>query len=186
MRSIVIATLLLLVPAVLLGGQTMGVYFTYVPNQMYYSPAPFEPMTAYVYGHALNCFTSGIEFGIQLPPGIIMTGWSVPEGSLTIGDPLAGLAVTYFPPLNGFDPGYNLLAKVELLALPDGACLWYGGTIVNAPLRVVADPTSGAATPRQACYPDMYLVDVIGLTSIICPDMIATEETSWGAIKSLF
>jgi hypothetical protein len=153
---------------------------------MYYSPAPFEPMTAYVYGHALNCFTSGIEFGIQLPPGIIMTGWSVPEGSLTIGDPLAGLAVTYFPPLNGFDPGYNLLAKVELLALPDGACLWYGGTIVNAPLRVVADPTSGAATPRQACYPDMYLVDVIGLTSLICPQMIETDLTSWGAIKSLF
>jgi len=186
MRSIAIAALLLLVPAVLLGGQTMGVYFTYVPNQMYYSPAPFEPMTAYVYGHALNCFTSGIEFGIQLPPGIIMTGWSVPEGSLTIGDPLAGLAVTYFPPLNGFDPGYNLLAKVELLALPDGACCWFGGTLIDAPLRVVADPTSGAATPRQACYPDMYLVDVIGLTSIICPDMIATEETSWGAIKSLF
>jgi hypothetical protein len=32
----------------------------------------------------------------------------------------------------------------------------------------------------------MYLVDVIGLTSQICPCQVATEETSWGAIKSLF
>jgi hypothetical protein len=186
MRSIAIAALLLLVPAVLFGGQTIGAYFSYTPNQMYYSPQPFEPMTAYIYGHALNCFTSGIEFAVQLPAGVVMTGWSVPEGSLTLGDPINGLAATYFPPLNGFDPGYNLLATVQLMTLPEGACLWYGGMTVNAPLRIVADPRSGAALPRQSCYPDMNLIEVIGLTSIICPEMIATEESSWGAIKSLF
>lgn len=89
---------------------------------------------------------------VEFPYGIAMTGWSVPEGALTLGDPVSGLAVSCFPPLNGIDPGYNLLATIELIALPEGACCWYGGTLIDAPLRIVADPRNGAMTPREACY----------------------------------
>lgn len=183
MRAAAIATLvLLLLPGVLFAAPTVGAYFTYAPNQMYYNTAPFEPFTAYIYGHSLGCYVNAFEFGMTLPAGIVVTGFTVPEGSLTQGGLPTGLAITYWPPLNGVDPGYNLLCTVDLLALPDGAC----GAIMNAPLQIVADGTSGAALPRESCWPENNLTEVFGLTSIICPDQIATESKSWGAIKSLF
>lgn len=186
MRAAAIATMILLLPAVLFAAPTVGAYFTYAPNQMYYNPTPFEPFTAYIYGHALDCYVDAFEFGMMLPAGIVVTGFTVPEGSLTQGGLPTGLAITYWPPLNGVDPGYNLLCTVDLLALPPGACMWLGGALVNAPLQIVADATAGAALPRESCWPENYLVEVVGLTSIICPDQISTESKSWGAIKSLF
>lgn len=184
MRAAIIAIMILMLPAALFAGQ-VGVFFTYTPNQMWFSPAPFEEFVGYVYGHSLPCYVQAIEFAVELPPGIELDGWTLPpEGILQIGNPLTGIAIAYWPPLNGFYPGYNLLLKIYLFADQAGACLWKGGSLVNAPLRILPNPESGHC--QVACYPDATLMEVTGLTSIICPDQIATEESSWGAIKSLF
>lgn len=186
MKAATIVLLILLAPVALFAAPTIGVYANNSTSLMMFGPPPYSTFTGYVFGVGLNCFTNAVEFAVQLPEGIVMTGWSIPyENSLTLGDPLAGLAVTYWPPLSTFDPGYNLLAQIQLMALPTGACLYYGGTSpFNAPLRIVNHPASGAL--RQSCWPDNNLVNLTGLVSIICPEEIATEETSWGAIKSLF
>jgi hypothetical protein len=188
MRAAIIAMLILMLPAALLAGQTMGVYFTGAPGQMWYSPAPFEYFKGYLYGHALNCQVSAIEFGLAMPPGIILSNpdplnptavLEVPETSVVMGSLPYGVSVSYFPPLNGYYPGYNLLGAIWILALPDLICEGQ-----NLPLQVIPHGDTGML--HEACYPENYLQPVIGLTSIICPDVIATEETSWGAIKSLF
>lgn len=191
MRAAIIAILILLMPAALLAERWMGVYFTYTPDQIWYNPAPFEYFTGYVYGHALNCYVNAVEFAVQLPPtGVIISApapdpsWWIPyEGSVTLGDPVAGLSVTYWPPLNGFDPGYNLLVGISFLSLPDLVCAGQ-----NLPVRIIAHPVSGAL--QTSCWDPSSganeLVGVVGLTSYICLEGVATEETSWGAIKSLF
>lgn len=185
MRAAAIATLILLLPAALFAG-TVGMYFTYTPNQMYYNPAPFEPFTGYVYGHGLNCYVNAFEFKLVLPAGIITQGFVIPEGSLTLGDLATGLSITYWPPLNGVDPGYNLLCTVNLLALPNGACACLGGALTNGLVCIGPTNDSGALLPRESCWPENNLVEVTGLTSMLCVDQVATQNASWGAIKSLF
>ncbi len=165
MRAAIIALIVMLLPAALFAGQTMGVYFTYTPNRMYYSPEPFEEFVGYVYGHHLPCYVDAVEFSIQLPPGI---GWTLPpEGILQIGNPLTGLAIAYWPPLNGFYPGYNLMVTLHLFADQAGACLWKGGSLVNAPIQVLPNPESGYL--QCTCYPEHYLEQIVGLTSVLCP-----------------
>jgi hypothetical protein len=39
---------------------------------------------------------------------------------------------------------------------------------------------------RRAFAPENDLFPIIGLTSIICPDLIGTQEEGWGAIKFLY
>jgi len=56
--------------------------------------------------------------------------------------------------------------------------------LVDAPLRVVAHHESGHI--YGTCWPNNYKFDFVGLTSILCPHQIATQDKSWGAIKSLF
>lgn len=186
MKAAAIAMLILLLPAVVLAGPTVAAYFTYAPNEMTIDTMPYEPITAYIYGQALGCYVNAFEFALVLPAGIIYQTITVPEGSLTLGDPIAGIAITYWPPLNGVDPGYNLLATIQLLTLPTGACCWNGGTLIDAPLRIVAHPATGVAFPRESCWPENNLVEVVGLTSTICPCQVGTENMSWGSIKSLF
>ncbi len=55
---------------------------------------------------------------------------------------------------------------------------------LDAPLRVVAHPDTGLI--RGSCRPENYLFTYTGLTSIICPVYMGTEESSRGAIKNLF
>jgi hypothetical protein len=149
----------------------------------------FDEFTAYVYVDNAGCYLNGVEFGISpLPAGIFYDGFTVPAGSLWIGDPVTqgGVAITYFPPLNGYFPGYNELCKLHYTAEED----WCecgtpsGGHIINQPLRVVPHIETGAI--RGACFPEGNLINFVGLTSTLCPYPISVKSRSWGAIKSLF
>jgi hypothetical protein len=182
MRAAFIATLILLLPAALLAAPTMGVYFTYTPDQMNYSPTPYEQFTAYIFAHHTECYLDAAEFQLGLPPGISMITFTLPPGTINIGDPIAGIAVAYWPPMDGWNPGYNLMCTVTLLATD--WCWTQGGTMHDASVMILPNPSAGAI--NGSCWPDNDLFQFAGLTSILCPDYIATQEKSWGAIKSLF
>jgi hypothetical protein len=100
---------------------------------------------------------------------------------VNLGDPLIGVSITYWPPLDGWNPGYNLLCVLHFLAVDK--CLQCGGTLIDVPIQIVPHPDTGMIS--GTCWPDNELFQFIGLTAIICPFGTATEESSWGAVKSM-
>jgi hypothetical protein len=90
----------------------MGIYFTYNPTQMHYNPMPFEQFYAYPYAHHTECYLSAAESALELPPGVILAGYYLPAGTLQLGSLPAGLSVAYWPPMDGWNPGYNLLCTI--------------------------------------------------------------------------
>ena len=182
MRAAFIAMLILILPAALLASPTMGVYFTYVPGAMYYSPHPMEAFDAYVFGHDIGCYLDASEFEVCYPAGIMQVGFTLPAGSLNLGDPDTGVSITYWPPMDGWNPGYNLLCTLHLFAV-DG-CTCYGGTMSDAHLSIY--PHHEIGLDQGSCWPDNNLVAFTPLTSIICPSQIAVQNKTWGGIKSLF
>jgi hypothetical protein len=185
MRAALIAIMVLLLPAALFASQTMGIWFDYRAG-MTYSPMPHESFVGYVYADNAGCYLNGVEFGVSgLPPAVYYDGFDVPEGSLVIGDPIAqgGVAITYFPPLNGYFPGYNELCRLFFTAEEDW-CYLYGGGLINVTLSIVPHAETGLI--QGACFPESNLINFIGLTSYLCPHEIGVKTQSWGAIKSLF
>ncbi len=185
MKAIVIVTtLLLLIPAALLGEGTIGVFFDGGYTMHYYAQE-MEEFTGYIYAHAAPCRLSAAEFALEIPTGVLPGVPEVPEGSLVLGGLTTGLSITYWPPLDVYETGYVLLASVPFLSVD--WCIQCGGTLADAPMKVIPairyplEPFLGGT-----CWPDNNKVEMIGMTSIICPQYIAVEEESWGAIKSLF
>ena len=183
MRAAIIATLILLLPAALFAGPTMGVYFTYIPGQMHYvtTHAP-EEFTGYLYVHNTECYLNAVEYMLGLPASHFLMGYTLPVGALELGSPQAGHSVAIWPPMDGWNPGYNLIATFNFIALEFCAC--QGGTVNNAPIRILPHPATGLV--QGSCFPDNNLFEYTGLTSIVCPTPYGVEETNWGAIKSLF
>ncbi len=183
MKTSVIAALLILVPVAVFGTPTMGLYFDYWPGQMHYYPSAIgEQLDAYVCGHHASCYVSAVEFMLELPPGVAMTTFTIPDGSMNMGDPVSGISITYWPPLNFYIQNYHMLCQVNLLFIE--FCLRYGGTMADVPIRIVDHPTGGGI--YGTCWPDNDMFDFIGLTSILCPGLIGVEDKSWGAIKSMY
>jgi hypothetical protein len=182
MRITMIAVLVLLLPTVLLAIPNVGVYFQ--QGQMSYSPGPYEEFAGYVYENGMDCYITAAEFRVSPPTGIMITGFEIPDGSLSLGDPLTGVSITYFPPLNGYAT-CNRLCTVFFYA--SKWCLGGGGggaVLADVPMSVLPHPDTGRIA--VACYPENNLFDLTGITSTICPLAVGTHEKSWGAIKALF
>jgi hypothetical protein len=182
MRAALIAMMILLLPAALLANPTVGVYFTYAPTQMHYNPMPFEQFYGYMYAHSTECYLTGAEYMLEIPAGVVLMGWTLPAGALELGSPLAGHSVAYWPPMDGWNPGYNLLNTFKFMAI--NSCPGTGGTMIDAPIRIVAHPDTGLI--QGACFPENELFEYVGLTSILCPEQYGVKDSNWGAIKSLF
>ncbi len=181
MRGVMMAAIVLLLPVAIAAGATMGVFFTGMPSLMEYRPTLFEEFAGYIYAHNTACFLDAYEFALDIPDGIVILGYDA--GDLTLGSLPAGLSVAVWPPLDGWNPGNNLLCTVDFLAIR--SCFSAGKLdMVDAPLRVVAHPDTGLI--QGSCWPENYLFTYTGLTSIICPVYIGAKVSSWGAIKNLF
>jgi hypothetical protein len=181
MRAALIAMMILLIPAALFAVPMMGVYFTYSGGQMYYNPMPTEEFYGYVYSQGSDCYLNAAEFALELPPGIALIGYTVPDGALQLGSLPAGISLAFFPPMDGFTQS-NLLATLHFFAVD--WCDASGGTMVDTPLRVIPHPDTGLI--QGSCFPENYLFQYVGLTSTLCPLTVGVQETNWGAIKSLF
>ncbi len=181
-RVLLTIAMVLLIPGVI-NAQTMGVYFD-GPGQMAYSPSgAFVLFDAYIYLHEADYYVTGAEYQLQTPEDPEHTYFSFqsieyPDNmSVNLGDPWAGHSISYWPPLNGYEPGYNLLLTLKDCYIT-GPCDWTDYPIVIGP-----HPANGG--PWIAYTPDNELALVIGYTSILCP-VIGTQEESWGAIKSMY
>ena len=190
-RALLILAVVLLLPGVLSAQEALiGVYFDVpvdaAPEVMHYYPTAGTTFTGYLYSLNASYYITAIEYQLTTPMdpthvGIMLVETVLPpSSSLQIGDPFNGHSIAYWPPLNGFMPGYNLLATFTFYAEHD--C--FTGAIQDYPMVIGPHPDTGEL--RGAYSPDNDYFYPVGLTSIICPVETANEEKSWGAIKSLY
>jgi len=184
MRKLLLAlTVALLIPG-MLGAATMGAYFSYTPARMNYSPVPFSFFDVYLFLHSAEHYVVAVEYQLQTPVDpshalFSITDITYPDNeTVSLGDPFSGHSIEYWPPLNGFVPGYNLLATLQCVTL--APC----GTMVDYPLVLGPYPASGEL--RGTFAPENEFFPIDGLVSILCPEQIGMQEESWGAIKSLY
>lgn len=190
-RALLILAVALLIPGVLSAQDALiGVYFDVppdaAPETMHHYPTGGASFTGYLYSLNAAYYITGIEYQLLTPTDpthvaiYLFETVLPPSASLTIGDPFAGHAITFWPPLNGYMPGYNLMATYTFYAAVD--C--YTGVLQDYPIVVGPNPDSGEL--RGTYSPDNDYFHPIGLTSILCPVETANREESWGAIKSLY
>jgi hypothetical protein len=187
-RALLVTVVALLFPTVLNALVTMGVFFTPWPGRLSAYPPSFEYFDAYLYLHNADLSVTAVEYQLLTPADpmhamFLITEVSYPElMSVYLGDPWSGHSITYWPYLNGYSPGYNLLCKYECFMLDP--CWDEGGGMADYPIIIGPHPDSGFL--RGTFYPGNDTFPIIGLTSIVCPMVIAAEESSWGAIKGQF
>lgn len=184
MRTAIAVLVVALLPAAALATGTIGIYFTYNPGQMVYSPGPMEMFDGYMYLHNSQCdLIGGVELKIELPPSIGLMGYILPEGGQVVTES-GGSSFIYASYMNGISPGYNLLCTLRLIATD--WCSADSGTLIDAPIRIVPHEITGKIQIACMTTPHIELIEAQGLTSILCPQSIGTKNESWGAIKSLF
>jgi hypothetical protein len=184
MRKLLLAIATALLIPGMLSAATLGAYFSYAPATMAYAPAPFSFFDVYLYLHDAGYYVTAVEYQLQTPVDpshalFQIVSVSYPSAkTVTLGDPFSGHSIAYWPPLNGFVPGYNLLVTLQCVTL--APC----GQFTDYPLVLGLHPSSGEL--RGTFAPDNEFFQIAGLTSVICPEQIGTQEESWGAIKSLY
>ncbi len=183
MKRVLLIAVVLLIPSILMAqGPTVAVYFN---GSLAYTPTVGVglPFVGALYILQNEYYVTGLEYSLITPndPGhaqFIITGYTYPPShKLSLGDVWGGHSVTFWPPLTGYPTGYDLLVTYECRVLAPCSQMW------DYPIVVSASPDSGYL--RGTYAPDHEFFDVIGLTSFLCPEQIGTEETSWGAIKSM-
>ena len=182
-RVLLMFTMALLVPWVLSAEPTVGLYFD-VGVMGHTPPGPDTVFEVYLYIHNAESYITAVEYQLLTPDDPVhayfgITDVEYPEGAaVTLGHPFTGHAITYWPPLGGITQGYNLMCTYMCYTTVE--C----GQILDYHLVIAPHPGSGEL--RCTFAPDNDKLYPIGLTSVLCPSEIATEEESWGAIKSLY
>jgi hypothetical protein len=185
MKRLLLGFLLISLASTPVAGTTMGLYFDHWPGKMDYSPPPTSFFDVYMYLHDAPYFVTALEYSLLTPADPAHSLFIIVETELTasavveLGSPWEGHSLAFWPPLSGFDPGYNMICKYTCMTL--APC---GAGIMDYPIVVGPHPVS--AELWGTYFPDNNTFPIVGLTSIICPVLIGVEETSWGAIKNLF
>lgn len=142
---------------------TMGVSYLYVVTQNW------------------NMFVQAVEYQVMFPASVFYLGETPNVGmfDLTIGNSQIGMSIAYNLPQNGFAP--ILLSTLNVIGT--GACNCNNGP---SAIVVVGEPNGTPAAPRAVRWPDYAAVPGVGMTSLLCPGVVSTSQSTWGGIKALY
>jgi hypothetical protein len=135
-----------------------------------------------VIAHNFNMWMTAIEYSIDYGPVLgFIADILVIDGTLKIGNSPSGISLAFPIPQNAF--GALMVQKASVLWLCDN-CTPYPDTPFP---QVLAHPAFSMGYIVQATrWPDVVVVDGLGMASTICPVIVPTEETTWGQLKSLY
>jgi hypothetical protein len=127
-----------------------------------------------------NMFMSTIEFSIAPPTAdaIYLSDIHV-AGSLHLGNSPTGITISYPTPKNAFLPFVCMYYQI----------LWQCDDCStapqhNVPIIVQGHPYNGLITAVE--WQTYRIVEGVGMTSLICPDGVKTETSTWGGVKALY
>jgi hypothetical protein len=140
-----------------------------------------------------NTYVKTVEFAIDMGPNspVLYQGdVMVPSAILWLGQsyrdgindgplgasPDDGITITYDLPQNAFDPFVCMMLQVAW------TCETCDGP--QQPISVV--PHEYFNTIQAVEYQTFALIDGVGMTSLVCPGTVKTDEKSWGQIKALY
>jgi hypothetical protein len=149
------------------------------PGTPPFTPPPVELHVVYV---NWNMNMAEVEFSISYPPALFWIGDSLvdPDTQTSLGTSPLGVAIATANccPFDGSVP-------VEVLR---PLVLW-GNCDCNQgpqPLVVGGYTAFGKVQPSAVRKEDFQEFLGIGMTSLICPGPIATEQSTWGQVKALY
>jgi hypothetical protein len=129
-----------------------------------------------------NMLVIGVEYQVYFPEALAYADDTYPTvmgGTLVLGNSYQGAAVGYGLPRNGFFPMLISTIGVYWTGLCDCA-------VGPQRILVAKHPGSDANSPTGVRFEDYAIIPAVGMTSLICPGEVATEETTWGGIKALY
>lgn len=150
---------------------------------------PGNARDLYVVLNNWNMFVQGVEFSIDYPAALFPAGETAPANTLTIGSSPSngghgGVAIAWQLPQNGFVPLLALTAHVFETA--DCNCSGGPYALVVRGYYYGDLDNGGNVHPQAVRWPDFAELDGVGMTSLICPGPVATEQTTWGGVKALY
>jgi hypothetical protein len=189
--------------AVALAGVIAGSAVAQVPNiQVYFDPAhqlaqtncpgtpPFSgpPVELYVVMNNWNMNIAGVDFSIDYPAQMVWVADNLPDPdtSVQIGQSptaLGGCAIAYANccAQDGFQ-AVEVLRPVILW----GQCDCMQAPMGGWPLVVRGYVPLGKTQPSAIRREDSQEFSGVGMTSLICPGIVATEQSTWGQVKALY
>ena len=186
MRKIILFALVLLLPGSA-AAQTMGLYFEWEQPVMHYRPLDEGIVfDMYLFLRGSQCYVTAVEYRLTTPDDpdhvlFTVVGVQYPDNmSLIMGHPFSGHQIAFWPPLTGSDE-YCHVCTIRAVMLPPPVgvlCETY-----DFPLVIGPDPASGHI--RASSYPNNDLFNIVGLTSILNPKKVSTQDNSWSAIKRM-
>lgn len=147
------------------------------------------PVYLYVVARNFESWLAAVEFKVEFPPGVMYVGETLAPPSqgtmLSIGNSNIGLTVSTSLPRNGFGEPGVLITTIFAIWTAACDCGPYG----EGPQSIVVgaypypNPKTGPAGVR---WPDLVEVPAVGMTSLLCPGPVSTQESTWGGIKALY
>jgi len=144
------------------------------------------PVYLYVVARNFESWLAAIEYKIDFPPGLMYVGETLAPPSqgtiLSIGNSEVGLTVSTSLPRNGFGEPGVLISTI--FAVWTGECYCQAGP---QPIVVGPYPYPNPKThPSGVRWPDLVEIPAVGMTSLLCPGPVSTQESTWGGIKALY
>jgi hypothetical protein len=132
----------------------------------------------YLVYHNVNAFISSTQFKITYPAAMIFLG-DATTAPVKIGNSGGGAYYGWPIPLNGYS---SVLICSPFIQWNCADCSGGPGAIVVGGIG----PNPGQEL-KVGTYPDASVeIELIGMTSLVCPVGVPTRTETWGAIKSLY
>jgi hypothetical protein len=182
--------------AVTAAGLMAGSALAQVPNvQVYFNPAHTEtqafcpdapPGTVsqnlYVVMNNWNMNVTGVDFSISYPPSLIFLGDQLvdPVTQVSLGNSPTGIAIAYANCC--YQDGFQAIEVLRPLVL------WGPCDCLQGPQALVVGGYTplGKTQPTAVRREDFAEFSGVGMTSLVCPVGVATEQTTWGQVKALY
>jgi hypothetical protein len=146
-----------------------------------------HPVYLYVVARNFESWLSAVEFKVDFPDGIMYVGETITpptQGTiLSIGNSNIGLTVSTSLPRNGFGEPGVLITTIFAIWTGDCYCQLGPSPIVVGPYPY---PDPGKTHPSGVRWPDLVEIPAVGMTSLLCPGVVPTQESTWGGIKALY
>jgi hypothetical protein len=143
----------------------------------------------YIVMNNWNMFIQAVEFSVDYPGALFVLGEDAPPNTLVIGSSpslggTGGVAIAWNLPQNGFSP----LLALTVHSVWTSACDCNAGpqAIVVRGYNYANAGNGGNADPVAVQWPSYAEISGVGMTSLICPGIVATEQTTWGGVKALY
>jgi len=134
----------------------------------------------YIFAVNYNAYIAAMKYWVSLPGTFTYLGATLPTGALSIGsvvDPVNGISLSYPVPGDGYHPVMTMQLSVYWNCTD---CTGWA----DSPIVVHGFGPGGYIETIR--WPDLTTMWGIGMTSMVCPVIVPTQETTWGSVKSLY